>query len=515
MTANQTGAWQDYVQIVLQRRWWIAIPTFFVWLGACVFAWWLPASYRSETQILVQPQQVPEQFVTPNIVPDMQQRLQTMTQQILSRTRLQTIISNLQLYPKLRGREVSDELLDRMRRDIKIDAVTNPEHRGQLTSFKISYSAPDPVLAQKVTTELSQLFIQENIRARTELAENTTAFLESELTEARAKLEQQENKIRDFKSSNLGELPGQTQSNLQILVGLQSNMQETNAALNRAEQQKLYLTSMLTQYQSASADPASNTPASPLEQELSSMKSELASLKARYTDSHPDVQRLKQRIAETEKMLGAGGKGAGQAASKAFSRGEPSNVAQLTSQLRATELEISSRKKDIDQLRRRIDEYQARLNKTPVTEQQLADLSRDYEQSRADYEALLKKKNQSELATNLEKQQQGQQFRILDPPSLPEKPDSPDRFRYSIMGLGAGLCLGAGLAFGFEFLRPLVRSRKHLDQKLQSAVLVEIPLLLTPAEQRSNLARKWRDLAAMAAMFMIVLAGNAFTFING
>jgi protein tyrosine kinase modulator len=507
--------WQDYLHIVLERRWWIVLPTFVIWVGACVVAWLIPASYRSETQILVQPQQVPEQFVAPNITPDMQQRLQTMTQQILSRTRLQTIINTLQLYPDLRGREVSDDLLDRMRKDIKIDAMSNPEHKGQLTSFKISYSAPTPQLAQKVTSELSNLFIQENLRERKELAENTTAFLDSELKDARDKLDLLEKRIRDFKSSNLGELPGQTQSNLQILVGLQASLQEANAALSRAEQQKMYLTSMLTQYPQSTTDDKSDPNDVPpaMAQELANMQSELAALKAKYTESHPDVQRLKQKIAETEKMISAS-KSGGKGTRKLPARTDVNPAVQLSSQLRATELEISSRKKEIEQLRRQIDSYQARLNQTPVREQQLADLSRDYDQSRADYEALLKKKNQSELATNLEKQQQGQQFRILDPPSLPDKPDSPNRFRFSVMGLAAGLCLGFGLVFGFEFLRPLIRSRSDLEAAVKAAVLVEVPVLLTPMEQHRATTRRWRDWVFITAMALVVVAGNAYTWIK-
>lgn len=513
---TQSGMnWQGYLHLAVERRWWIVLPTFVVWLGACIVAWLIPASYRSETQILVQPQQVPEQFVAPNIAPDMQQRLQTMTQQILSRTRLQTIINNLQLYSDVRGREVSDELLERMRKDIKIDAVSNPEHKGQLTSFKISYSAPSPELAQKVTSELSNLFIQENLRERTELAENTTAFLDSELSDARQKLELLEQRIREFKSSNLGELPGQTQSNLQILVGLQSSVQEESAALSRAEQQKMYLTSMLAQYPApSSTETAADADVPPeMAKDLASMQSELAALKAKYTDSHPDVVRLKQKIAETERLL-AGAKSGGKQARKLASKPEINPAVQLSSQLRATELEISSRKREIEQLKRKIDVYQARLNQTPVREQQLADLSRDYDQSRADYEALLKKKNQSELATNLEKQQQGQQFRILDPPSLPDKPDSPNRFRFSVLGLAAGLCLGCGLVFGFEFLRPLVRGRSDLDQALRGAVLVEVPVLLTPQEQHRITIGRWRDWVFLSGMALVVLAGNAFTWVK-
>ena len=236
-----------YWKLFQHHRWWFTLPAFVVFLSIWTASWIIPATFRSETLILVEQQKVPDQYVVSNIADDLQQRLQSMTQQILSRTRLVAVINQFGLYAKNRARLTDDELVDRMRKDIQIELVRDPSRGRDLTAFKIAYLSTNRQTSQAVTSQLSALFISENLRVRQERSENTTAFLESELEQARQSLSAQEVRVREFKSHYLGELPGQTQSNVQILSGLQTRLQQEMEALAHARQQKVYLESMLSQ----------------------------------------------------------------------------------------------------------------------------------------------------------------------------------------------------------------------------------------------------------------------------
>src|SRR6202022_854768 len=226
----------DYWLIIERRRWYILIPAFVIWAVVWGGSWLVPTVYQSDALILVEQQKVPEQYVVPNVNVNFQDRLQSMTQQILSRTRLQSTINRFHLYEKHGSGpfgQVSDPI-EQMRKDIAIELVEAPGRPGQLTAFKIRYLAGSPQLAQQVNSELTRLFIDENLNSQQQLSESTTAFLQTQLTEARAKLEEQEVKVRAFKAAHFGNLPTQVQTNVQILSGLQSQLQSTQRALDGA-----------------------------------------------------------------------------------------------------------------------------------------------------------------------------------------------------------------------------------------------------------------------------------------
>src|ERR1700736_5880537 len=210
---------QQYVDVIRRRHMYFLIPFFLGWLVVWSVSWVLPSRYKSGTLILVEQPSMPKDYVTPNVTDDLQARLQSITQQILSRTRLLHIIDELNLYASNRGRLNPDELLERMRKDIEIELVRDA--RNQITSFNIFYSAQDPHVAQQVTGELTNLFISENLELRQQKSEDTTKFLEQQLETARQTLAEQEEKVRLYKDQHLGELPSQLTSNVQILSGLQ------------------------------------------------------------------------------------------------------------------------------------------------------------------------------------------------------------------------------------------------------------------------------------------------------
>ena len=270
----------EYWAMVVRRRWWIIGPLFLGWLIVFASAWIIPPKYTSETVILVEQQKVPEQFVMPNVQVDLQERLQSITQQVLSRSRLLSIINNLHLYQGMFFSSPDDQITQ-MRKDIRIDLVQAPASSGRpgaLTAFKVSYVADKPQIAQQVNTQLATLFIDENVRASQQQSESTTNFLDSQLTASAAALADQEKKMREYESAHMGELPDQLQSNLQILTGAQGQLQSAVDARDKALQQQAYLNSLLTQYDAMGV--TENTPATPQStaQQLQAMKTQLAEL---------------------------------------------------------------------------------------------------------------------------------------------------------------------------------------------------------------------------------------------
>jgi polysaccharide chain length determinant protein (PEP-CTERM system associated) len=453
----------DAWDTLVRRRWLVGGGLFACWLAVWSLTWLLPSVYRSETVILIEQQKVPEEYVTANVTLDLQQRLEGLRQQILSRTRLQHIIEQFGLY-KEANKTNPDEVIEQMRKDV--DIQPGESHRGQMAStFKISYNAPSAKLAQQVNAQLTSLFIDENIEEQSQRTEGTTEFLSTELETARQNLAAQEAKIKQFKAGNLGQLPSQMDTNVRILSGLQDRQHSLSQALNRAQEQRLYFESLLTQYRSQKQEADNGGNSLPgIEEQLAKLRQELADAQTKYTPDHPDVLRLKRLIVRTEKQrdeiqakLAAGGTGA-----KANDSHDPRTstpILQFESQLKANQQEIADTKRELQQVEQQINGYQGRLNSTPIREQQLSDLTRDYDQSKANYDSLLKKQMQSQLATNLEKRQQGEQFRIIDPPSLPKKPVSPDRLKLSMMGLVAGLLFGLGVAILVETVEDNVKKR--------------------------------------------------------
>ena len=523
---------EQYWGVVRRRCWYFLVPLFVGWLAVWGASWFLPSIYKSETLILVEQPSMPKDYVTPNVADDVQVRLQSITQQILSRTRLLHIIDTLNLYSTEHGRSAPDDIIERMRKDIDVELV-HDENRSQVTAFTVSYLSRDPHVAQQVTSELSNLFISENLEVRQRASEDTTQFLQSQLEDARKTLTEQEAKVREFKERHPGDLPTQLESNLQILSGLQGQLQTEGEALNAAKQQNVYLQSLLNQYRSLQKTPKTAEGGTPvglpaIDQELDKLKAQLADLSSHYTDRHPDVRKLKEQIARTEKMreqivadlktssAKAQTEGNSDAAPQTEAQlGESSPMFQLQSQLRANQIEITHREQAIAELQGKINGYQAHLNQEPQVEQQLTDLSRGYEQSKANFDELLKKKNESEMATSMEIRQQGEHFRVIDPPSLPLKPNFPNRLKFCAIGLGVGLALGVVLAGGTELLDDRLHSEKAVKALLPVAVISELPSFRTPKEERTERWKLWAASATAALVLVAIMGGFALSYLRG
>ena len=513
-------------EIVRRRRWQFLLPFFCGWVLVWGVSWLIPSTYRSGTLILVEQPSVPEKYVVSNIDSDIQQQLDSITQQILSRTRLLRIIESLGLYAKDRKHKNPDDLVETMRKDIEIELSHGDDKK--LSAFNIYYANRDPKMAQAATAELANLFITENLEQRQKRSENTTSFLEDQLDQARAKLTAQEAKLRVFKDQHLGELPTQSQSNLQILAGLQNQVQTNQDSLNRAKQQNTYLESLINQYRAMAGGSKAGETGGPaglatIDKELAQLKAQLADLTSHYTDRYPDVRKTKEQIARTEKMrdrivaeMNAPVNNSSPAPVATQSL-EPKSgpMLELESQLKANRLEIANREAEIKDERIKINQYQARLNMAPVMEQQFADITRDYDQSKTDYESLLAKKNQSEMSTDLEKTQQAEHFRMLDPPNRPVKPYKPNRLLLCGAGLAVGLVFGGAFAFSQEKLSGKIYSEREIKKLVPFDVIAEIPSIESPAEQSANRRDTWIAAAAAVAIMGFILLGSAVTYLYG
>ncbi|MGA9529590.1 MAG: GNVR domain-containing protein [Terriglobales bacterium] len=528
---EQSGSLIDLNEIkgiLRRRRWSFLVPFFLGWAVVWGASWLIPSTYRSGTLILVEQPSVPEKYVVSNIGADIQQQLDSITQQIMSRTRLVHIIDTLGLYAKDRKHMSDDDLVDRMRKDIEIELVRGDE--GKLSAFNIYYDSRDPAMAQATTRELAELFISENVAQRQKRSEDTTYFLEDQLDQARQDLAKQEAKVRDFKDHHPGELPTQTQSNLQILSGLQNQMQGDEDSLNRAKQQQTYLESLLNQYRALERGAKTATGADGgaseldvIDKQLDQLKAQLTDLLAHYTEKHPDVRKTKEQIARVEKtrarIIANMNSGEASASAEPAAPSQPglksTAMLELESQLKANQLEIENRQQEMKELQGKINQYQARLNMAPVMEQQFADITRDYDQSKLDYETLLKKRNESKEATDLEKTEQGEHFRMLDPPNLPVKPSKPKRLVFLGAGLAVGLVLGAGTALAREKLSGKIFSEREVKNLVPFEVIAEIPPIETLAEEWSNRRQDWTAGAVAFGMAVCILIGTAVTYLYG
>lgn len=520
--------WERYLGAVRRRSWHFLVPFFAGWLLVWAVSWILPTTYRSGTLIVVEEPSVPATLVPSNISGDLQTQLDSITQQILSRTRLLHIIDQYNLYAGYRAHESPDQLVQRMRKDIDIELIRSPDDR-KLSSFNVYYSYSDPHVAQQVTSELTNLFISQNLESRQQQAANTTKFLEDQLTQASQALAAQEEKVRQFKDQHLGDLPGQTDGNLQILKGLQSQLDNQQSALNSAREHNVYLESLLNQYQSLQVVPGTGMGAAPvaptglaaIDQELTRLRGQLADLKLRYTEQYPDVKNVEAQITKTEQMRQTLSAQLTKAGSAGDSPSLDSNVQdsapvlEMKSQLKANQIEIANREHAITGLQTEIARYQARLNDAPLREQQLAELTRGYVQSQADYDSLLKKKNESSLAQDMEYQQQGQHFSILDPPNLPTKPYSPNHLKLFGIAVAFGLFLGGVVAGGTEYLDSRLYTETELKKIVPVDVIAEIPAIVSPDEQKSATRGLWLRIAASAAIVFCMLAAFTFTFLRG
>lgn len=472
----------DYSDILRRRRWAIILPAVLGPVIAYGISVELPSRYISQTLILIEQQRVPDNFVKPVITEDLNARIGTMQEQILSRSRLQPIIERFGLFKKDIGREPMEELVSRMRKAITlvpVQSVVSNRDRD-LPGFYVTYTSDSPQVAQQVCAEITSMFIEENFRQRQQSAQGTTNFLQGQLEDAKRKMDDEDAKLAKFKTKYLGVLPDETQTNLNLLNVLNTQLEAGTQGLNRAQQDKAYTQSLLAQQLAAWDAMREGNPPHPetVQQQLATLESQLFALQARYTSDHPDVIKLKSAIEQFKKNSSAAASASNEKPAdmvEPLVLTEPPQIQQLRSQLHSYEEAIRSHTRDQERLRDQIKIYQSRVQLSPVVEREYKELTRDYQSALNFYNELLAKRNQSEMATDLERRQQGEQFRVMDPANLPEEPSFPNRPLIAASGFGGGLALGLVLALVLEFRDKSIRTEHDVEFFLNLPALCSVP----------------------------------------
>lgn len=482
MIADREFTIEDHLGIL--RRWWL-LPALLGVLGAAgayVFSRALPTRYTSETLVLVDEPSVPGDFVRSIVSGDLNRRLSSMQEQILSRTRLQRTVEQFGLYKKDVGRVPMEQLVERLRKSITVTPLkpTPGTQSRELPGFTVSVVAENAQMAQQICTEITAIFMQQNLQIRQKQAENTTQFLSKQLEEAKAKLDERDATLAEFKRRYAGSLPEEQQSNMNLLTGMTPQLEAVTQALNRAEQEKAFTESVLNQQITTWKSSRQGVNPETHKDQLAVLESQLASLQARYTEDHPDVIKAKNDVLQMRKKIqeetvpGQSDPGGQNTETAAV---EPAQIQQLRAQLRQTELTIQQKLKEQEQIHSQIKSLQARVQSSPMVEQQYKGLTRDYQTAFEMYTDLLKKQNQSEMATDLERRQEGEQFRVLDPPSLPQRPSFPNRPLFALAGLGGGAFLGLVIAYGFELQNTVLRTERDVKLLLGLPTLALVPEL--------------------------------------
>jgi protein tyrosine kinase modulator len=483
MIGHRQLDFDDYLNI-LRRRWWvILLPMLLGSVGAYLFSLTLPDKFMSQTLVLVQGQKVPESYVKSVVTEDIGERLGTMQQQIMSRTRLQPIIEKFNLYKSDNGKLSMEDKIDLLRTAVDVSPVKSLISNGkdEVPGFTISFTGDDPRLAQQVCTEITSMFIEENLRLREQSAKGTVDFLRIQLDQAKQELDSQDAKMADFQRKYMGSLPGNEQSDMNMMMGFSSQLDAVTSQLNRAEQEKAYQETLLSQqiadWQNSQKSGGVRTDT--LEQQLATRQAQLVAMQANYTDSYPDVVKLKQDIASLKQRIADNGTATTPTdkAPDLANKPEPPAIQQRRFGIHQAEIFIQEKTREQTRLKQQLAIFQQRVSMSPDVEQQYKELTRDHQTALQFYNDLLAKENQSEMATSLEQRQQGEQFMVMDPADLPEKPTFPNRPLFAGGGLGVGFALGLGISLLLELLDKSLRTENDVEQMLGLPTLAMVPLI--------------------------------------
>jgi polysaccharide chain length determinant protein (PEP-CTERM system associated) len=478
MIENRELTMDDYLAI-LRRRWKVLlIPTVLAPLLGFGISFAFAPKYTSQSQVLVEDQKVPEGYVKPVVTTDLGQRLTQLLQRALSADELRKLVTKLDL---ARGNDV-DQTIDRIRKGVNLEAVqaVAPQSWGQgrLPGFILSYTASNPPEAQRVCAELTNTIIKENFDDLEQVSKDTTDFLARQVDDQKHKLDELDSKLADFKKSYIGQLPGDEDQNLKILMAMNSQLDADTQALNRAQQDKAYADSVLAQQLAAWKSSQSSSNPATLQKQITDLQAQLITLKARYTDDYPEVVKTKGDIRELQKKLdeidAAASNSTGVTGEKP-NLSEPPEIQQLRAQQHQYQGLIAALTREQQRLQQQIRIYQGRVALSPAVEEQYKQLTRDYETAQKIYNDLLAKKSQSEMQTAMEREQQGEQMTTLRPADLPETPSFPSRLLFAGGGLASGLGLGLVIVLWLEMRDKLVRTEGDVSEVLGFPVLSQVP----------------------------------------
>jgi len=497
----------DRVIAVWRRRKWTALLAFAAPFSIVVgLVTSLPNIYRSTATVVVERQQVPEAFVRPTVTGEVETRFQVISQEIFNRSTLETLVQRFQLYSRLRGSLTPEALVARLRNDIIVTMKSDPGASGgnKMVAFSVSYRGGDPRTVAEVTNTLAALFMDENLRLRATQASGTASFLQAQLSEATAKLDEQERRVSEYSRRYMGQLPQQLSTNLSAIEQLSAQLRLNNdrqtmtAARREALERQLADVETMVPSAAAAAPAAADTPAL----RLLRLRRELRDLRTQYTEKYPEVMRVKAELDALERELG--GTAEAPAPAVVASSMDPA-ARRIKAALTEVDAEIKGLRADEKRLRSTIGDYQGRVDATPRREQEFQELSRDYQTTKEHYQLLLKRFQEARLAEDMEQRRKGEQFRVVEPAVEADRPAAPNRRRLLLVGLALSIALGVGLAVAVEQFDTSFHSVDDLRAFTRVPVLVSIPLLLMAADVRQH-RRRFR-LAAALALVVVALLG--------
>jgi polysaccharide chain length determinant protein (PEP-CTERM system associated) len=515
------------IEVVRRRLYLTLLPFLFVLAAGTSLAFFLPSLWMAKATILVDRQKIPESFVKATITTDVETQLLGLSQQIMSSGQLMKIIETHDLYPRIRGKRSADEVVERMRRDIRIEFQNDERDRRnpRTIGFSVLYTATTPQTAMTIANELAALYVNEDVRYREKHAVSTSEFLDTQLRDVRTRLQSQERRVAEFKERYMGELPEQREANLRTLDRLQQQMQSAQETLRRANERRQLLTQTLAevdQSTGAVSGPTGSpnpTPAEAGAARLSLLKQELLQLQSRFNDRYPDVVALKEQIRVLEAKLAAEPAAAAREAKVAPKKDgkelrpvpQSGYVQNLLQQLDQATIEAKTSADEIKGLRSQIATYERRIENTPRREQEVAQITRDYESTRELFRSLLGKRGEAEMAADLEQRQQGEHFRIIDPAGLPDRPAGPNRMRLILATLVIALGISGIAVVIAEHTDTSYRSADEVRNLEIVPVLSTIPRIVTERDRRRRL-RQRRLATAAVAVGLLGVIGSSFAF---
>jgi polysaccharide chain length determinant protein (PEP-CTERM system associated) len=490
MLGHRTLTPDDYLSILRKRWWMIVIPAVVLSIVGVGLTFFVPPRFISSALVLIEQQKVPESIVKTLVTEDLNSRLATMQEQILSRSRLQPIIEKFNLYGT-KGMGM-DAKIDAVRKDIKITPVESQVARsGGLPGFHISFTAGDAHTAQQVCGEITSLFISASLSDQERSAEGTTEFVKGQLEAAKRDLDDQDAKLAEFQRQFMGKLPDQESANLSMLTTLNSQLEAATQSIASLQQNKSYGEALLAQQLRDQPGAATAPKAQPQAQqaELQQLLSAESDLASRYTDSWPDLVAVRRKIADLRAEMAKPQPAEPAPSTTAPAKGpESMDIFKLRQQLKTEDAMIEQKKRDQAQIQGQMRQYQDRVSSSPMVQEQFKQITRDHETALAFYNSLKQKMNDSTMSQALSRRQQGEQFRLMDEPNLPDGPDYPKRSQFMAGGLGAGILLGLLVVGWIEYRDTAVRSERDLwaFTKLPTLAVISLAADIEPRAARKR-----------------------------
>jgi succinoglycan biosynthesis transport protein ExoP len=510
----------EYGQMLWRRKWMILLPALAISFAIAIVVWRLPDVYQSTTLLTVRPSTLTEGIVPQLSEDELTIRINNIAQEVFSRSSLEPLILNYNLYAAERMRGEPMELLVEQMKKKDIQIELNKSRNDITNGFQLSFKGPDPRITQRVASDLASKYVNGQTKASSEMALQSQAFLAQQLEAAKAELDAVDKQRLVYMTQNLSNLPSSVGPMVQRLTGLYEQQKSFITEIGRLRDQQTMLTTQLGTAEKNNqiekedvidtlGDPKTTLAWAELSKQESDFESQIqAMLAGGLRPKNPDVVAKKQELAAVQKrkqqMLDDQKEKVAEKQRRVEGRTDPS-ITNYKTQLQFSQGEIVRQQKMLDETRAQIADLEGRINKVPQAEVSLGTLDRDYQTKKAAYDGLLEKKQKADLAAEAAKAAQGESIQVIDPASLPEKPVAPKRPLLMILGLALGAFVGILFAAAFEVPRLMtIQTVEDARHYTSLPVLVSVPELLTPREERRRKLR--RTSLAFASVVATVLS---------